>query len=259
MYRTLAASRSSSIHCTKQGCIYGLLRVTIFQYRSSAFRDTLYCKPRSSTSATSLQPAAESSAKCVQAIQSDDAQGDGDRLLQADSPRDGGTTEDDGGKEAELDAVRLVVLDTVAAEGICMIVSFHSESPYGFRCNIQSAPTVQPAMTEGSEPVLAYPTIPPVAVSAARMNAGPSRPYMSSVSNQIIWDSSFLVPYRRIDSSLCGDICVLCSWHGMSDHQCWNRRELHHVNNLELGGRLSFRYRSVGLSALIGDREYLHL
>jgi hypothetical protein len=68
---------------------------------------------------TSLQPPAESRAKRVQAVESNDAQGNRDRLLQSDSPRDGGTAEDDGGKKTELDAVRLVVLDAVTAEGIC--------------------------------------------------------------------------------------------------------------------------------------------
>lgn len=48
--------------------------------------------------------------------------------------------------------------------------------PYGSLEVLQRVPTERPAMTDGSEPVLAYPMLPPAAVRAARMNEGPSRP-----------------------------------------------------------------------------------
>lgn len=138
------------------------------------------------SSITPLQPPADSRAERIQAVQSNDAQSDWDRFLQTDSSRDGGTAEDDGGEETELDAIGLGVLDTVAAKGIYnKTVSCYTESRgivAEFKCSLQSAPTVQPAMIEGSEPVLAYPIMPPVAVKAARMNAGASRPYASLVS-----------------------------------------------------------------------------
>lgn len=80
---------------------------------SSSSRATLGHNP--------LQPPAESRAECVQAVKSNDAQGDGNRLLQADCSGDGRPAEDDGGEEPELNTVRLVVLNTVATEGISMV------------------------------------------------------------------------------------------------------------------------------------------
>ena len=74
-----------------------------------------------SLSVAPLQPPAESRAEHVESVQRDNAQGDRDRLLQADGSGDGRTAEDDGGQEAELDAIRLVVLDLVAAKGICIV------------------------------------------------------------------------------------------------------------------------------------------
>lgn len=93
-----------------------------FETYSMAFRKTATAKRIPSTGHDS-QPPTESRAKCIQTVESDDAQGDRDRLLQADSSRDRGTAEDNGSEEPELDAIRLVVLDTVAAKGICMDVS----------------------------------------------------------------------------------------------------------------------------------------
>lgn len=62
---------------------------------------------------------AESRPEGVHAVQRKDAQRDGDRLLEANGAGDGGTTEHDGSEEAELNAVGLVVLDAISAEGIC--------------------------------------------------------------------------------------------------------------------------------------------
>jgi hypothetical protein len=41
--------------------------------------------------------------------------------------------------------------------------------------NVQSKPTVQPATIEGTDPDLAYPTMPPPAVTAARIYEGIER------------------------------------------------------------------------------------
>jgi hypothetical protein len=46
--------------------------------------------------------------------------------------------------------------------------------------NLQSDPTVTPAATDGIDPVLAYPAIPPPAVRTPRMRAMLSRDYLVS-------------------------------------------------------------------------------
>jgi hypothetical protein len=65
-------------------------------------------------------PRAESRAKGVQSIERNNAQGDRDRLLQADRSGNGGTAEDDRGQETELNAIGLVVLDAVTTKGVCL-------------------------------------------------------------------------------------------------------------------------------------------
>lgn len=62
----------------------------------------------------------ESRAKRVQAVQSNNAQGDWDRLLQTDRTGNGRTAKDNGGEETELNAIGQVVLDAVTAESICL-------------------------------------------------------------------------------------------------------------------------------------------
>jgi hypothetical protein len=77
--------------------------------------------PPSSRSGQRSKPAStESSTEGIQAVQSDDAQGDWDGLLQADRTGNRGTTKDDGGEETELNAIGLVVLDAVTTQSICL-------------------------------------------------------------------------------------------------------------------------------------------
>ena len=66
-----------------------------------------------------LKSLAESITKGIQAKGSDGAEHHGHGLAELDGAGGRGAAEDDGGEEAELDAVGLVVLDAVAAEAVC--------------------------------------------------------------------------------------------------------------------------------------------
>lgn len=65
-----------------------------------------------------LQRLPERIAKDVSAEQRQDAEHHGDGLLSAEGAGDGGAAEDDGGEQGELQAVRLEVLETVAAQSV---------------------------------------------------------------------------------------------------------------------------------------------
>lgn len=62
---------------------------------------------------------AESITKGIQPKGSNGAEHHGHRLAELDGAGKGSAAEDDGGEEAKLDAVGLVVLDAVAAEAVC--------------------------------------------------------------------------------------------------------------------------------------------
>lgn len=70
------------------------------------------------SSSRHLQRLLERIAKDVSAEQRQDAEHHGDRLLSAEGAGDGGAAEDDGGEQGELQAVRLEVLETVAAQSV---------------------------------------------------------------------------------------------------------------------------------------------
>lgn len=63
-------------------------------------------------------------AKVEQAVRRQQAQTNGQRLGRLDGARDRRAGQDDRGQQRQLDAVRLPVLDAVAAEGVLRIVSF---------------------------------------------------------------------------------------------------------------------------------------
>ena len=49
-----------------------------------------------------------------------DAEEDRNRLLEPDGPRNGRAAEDNGSQQAELDAVRLPLLDAIPARAVCL-------------------------------------------------------------------------------------------------------------------------------------------
>lgn len=68
-----------------------------------------------------LESLAESITKGIQPKSGNGTEHHGHRLAELDGAGKGSAAEDDGGQEAELDAVGLVLLDAVAAEAVCLV------------------------------------------------------------------------------------------------------------------------------------------
>lgn len=82
-----------------------------------------------------LQTLAVGIAKGQEAERRQDAEHDGHGFPEPDGARDGRAAEDDGGQQAQLDAVGLAVLDSVASEGVYRMSAL---LPGSFRANRRS-------------------------------------------------------------------------------------------------------------------------
>lgn len=123
-----------------------------------------------------LQSATECVAEREKAVGGNERQHDRNGLAKSNRPGNRGATENDGREKGQFDAVGLLVLDPIASERVChqqQLSTMPREN--GQTGRLHKAPTVTPAMMLGLLLVRAKPTMPPVAVRAARTNAGKSR------------------------------------------------------------------------------------
>ena len=88
------------------------------------------------------RPTVPQSAKGVQAVQGHRAEPDRQRLLRAEGARDGAAGQHDRREEGELDAVRLAVLQAVAAERVLFVHQIQWSFSQRW-CNMQSSGAYQ--------------------------------------------------------------------------------------------------------------------
>lgn len=115
-----------------------------------------------------LNFSSKSSAKSIEAKCRDNAEKNRDWLPQTKSSREGRTSKNDRGKQAELDSIWLLILNTVTAQGIFGETNVNTQTSKAANplLYLHRSPTVQPATMEGIEPDLAYPMMPPPATTA---------------------------------------------------------------------------------------------
>lgn len=102
--------------------------VSTYSSRQKKYHSPLPIHLSHSTQYFRLESLAESITKGIKPKGSNGAEHHGNGLAEPDGAGEGGAAEDDGGEEAELDAVGLGVLDAVAAKAVCLVEGGVSKS-----------------------------------------------------------------------------------------------------------------------------------